>query len=368
MRSLVFSDMPMESEKFPTNEEIVRQNLFQNNVGNEYFFNAVVKSLQCNDHEICRYLPTTDFSTFDQGLIINANQIADMNLPAIKYQYGLVSKSELPYICICVGSDSDHQFRTTLNEDTKEYVYKLYSTILDRSVSMGVRGELTKQVLVNEVGLPANKIDVIGCPSVRYWGTKFEKYPRDYPEFNNNLKIAVNYTAYSFNYEEALYLALVMKSCKNSYMIFTDKEEADMLWYHKEVSPYRRHEILPSDPNHPYISRCRFTPVQKNMMGMLKSFDFSIGSRIHQAIISILSGCPAIVIAHSSRVLELAQHHHIPYILRSELTQDFPPLEDLYYRACKGMKDFYENYDRLLKEYTDFLQKNNLIVNKDFLY
>jgi len=139
------------------------------------------------------------------------------------------------------------------------------------------------------------------------------------------------------------------------------------LWYKIDVPVERRHELLPSTANHPFLSKSRFAATQKGMMRMISTFDFSIGSRIHQAIIAILSGCPAIVIAYSSRILELAEHHHIPYILRSELIENFPPLEELYARACEGMKYFYANYNKLLKEYTDFLEKNGLDVNEDYL-
>ena len=55
-------------------------------------------------------------------------------------------------------------------------------------------------------------------------------------------------------------------------------------------------------------------------------------------------------------MLEIAQHHNIPYILRSELVKEQPFVEALYYRACLGMRRFYDSYDEKLIEYTDFLQ------------
>ena len=183
------------------------------------------------------------------------------------------------------------------------------------------------------------------------------------------MKIAVNFTGYHYDNDEAIYLYKLLKDFKYSYVIFTDKVEAELLWYHKAVPEDRRHDLLPCTPCHFIIkeNRARFLARQDKIMGMLNTFDFSIGSRIHQAIISILSGIPAILIAHSTRVLEIAQYHNIPYILRSELVDKQPSVETLYYRACVEMKKFYDSYDEKLVEYTTFLKKNELNVSEDFI-
>ncbi len=368
MKYLIFSTIPFEHENFPTENEIVDKNLFGNNVGNMFFFNAIVKSLLREDNLLVRYKNGINIDDFDAGILIHANSIRNGTKKWFENDYNTILNSHIPFILVCVGSDSNANFQIQLDKDLIISIKKCYNLLLERTPSIGVRGNFTKKVLVEQVGISSDRIDVIGCPSVRYFGNKLEKFPRKYPLFSKELKIAVNFTAYYYDLDEAIYLYKILKDFSKSYVIFTDKVEADLIYKHIPVPENRRHELLPTTEDHFIIkqNRARFLARQDKIMQMMHTFDFSIGSRIHQAIISILSGCPALLIAHSSRVLEIAQHHNIPYILRSELVECEPSVEELYYRACMGMIDFYKSYDTKLIEYTNFLEKNNLHVNPDF--
>ena len=368
MRSVVFSKIPFEYEKMPNSKELIEKNLFGNNIGNEYFFNAVVKSLHCEKHELFHYRDNMNLDEYNSGIFIQANQIRNGTASWIRSDLELIKSCNIPFVIVCVGSDSDANYKIELEQDVRNAVNACYNEILLRTASIGVRGEWTKKVLIEQCGIPGDRIDVIGCPSVRYFGIGLEKYPRNY-HYSPGLKIAVNYTAYHYNEDEAIYLNKLLKKYDNSYIMFTDKIEADLLFNNKEVPMNRRHDLLPSTSDHFMMrqNRCRFMATQKEMMECMRTFDFSIGSRIHQAIIAILSGCPALLIAHSQRVLEIAEYHKIPYIYRKELIDRQPSVETLYYRACAGMINFYKNYDKGLKEYVAFLKKNNLVVASDFI-
>lgn len=361
--------MPFENEREPSDDEIINRNLFGNNIGNIYFYNAVVRSLTCAENRLCHYHNGMDLGKPDVGILIYANIFRSNNEQFINQEYDRIRGTDIPYVLVCAGSDSNPEFETRLNSGVSEISKKLLELILERSASIGVRGEMTKKVLVEQVGIKPESIDVIGCPSVRYFGKNLLKFPRKYPEFSKKLKIAVNFTAYHYDNDEAIYLYQLLKNHRNSFVVFTDKVEADMLFHNVPIPEGRRHELLPTTRNHFMIkeNRVRFLLRQDEMMRMMRTFDFSIGSRIHQAIVAILSGCPALLIAHSSRVLEIAQHHKIPYILRSELTERNPCIEELYYRACAGMIEFYNCYDTKLTEYSDFLIKNGLRVNPEFI-
>lgn len=368
MKYLIFGTIPFEHEDFPSEEEIINKNLFGNNVGNMFFFNAIVKSLLRDGNQLIKYRSGLNVDDFDVGILIHANSIRNGTKEWFENDYKIISNSHIPFVLVCVGADSNPQFQTHLDKELITSIKKCYDLLLERTASIGVRGEFTKQVLIEQVGIQSDKIDVIGCPSVRYFGKNFKKFPRKYPLFSEKLKIAVNFTAYHYDLDEAIYLYKLLKKHSNSFVIFTDKVEADLMFNHTPVPENRRHELLPTSEKHFILrqNRARFLARQDKIMQMMSTFDFSIGSRIHQAIVSILSGCPALLIAHSSRVLEIAQHHNIPYILRTELVEREPSVEELYYRACVGMKDFYESYDEKLLEYTNFLEKNNLSVNPDF--
>ena len=287
----------------------------------------------------------------------------------INYDNDIINSSEIPFVMMSIGADSDKNYRMNISELMKSNVSKLFNTILARTPEIGVRGEYTKKLLHDQCNMPLDRIKVIGCPSVRYFGKSLKKFPRKYPPFSDNLKIAVNFTGYHYDLDEAIYLYNVLKHYKNSYVIFTDKCEAELLWYKNPLPEKRQHELLPTTPNHFIIKegRARFCANQKGIMRMLSTFDFSIGSRIHQAIIAILSGCPALLIAHSTRVLEIAQYHKIPYILRSELTEKNPPLKELYYKTVEDMSNFYKQYDIGLNDYVEYLNKAKLDVNSNFI-
>ena len=310
MRYLVISHLPFEFEQPQlTDREIVQRNLFIYNVGNLFFTNAVINTLQKKGNDIVRYKEGIDINSFDRGIFIHANIIRTGCESVINYDNDIINSSEIPFVMMSIGADSDKNYRMNISELMKSNVSKLFNTILARTPEIGVRGEYTKKLLHDQCNMPLDRIKVIGCPSVRYFGKSLKKFPRKYPPFSDNLKIAVNFTGYHYDLDEAIYLYNVLKHYKNSYVIFTDKCEAELLWYKNPLPEKRQHELLPTTPNHFIIKegRARFCANQKGIMRMLSTFDFSIGSRIHQAIIAILSGCPALLIAHSTRVLEIAQ-------------------------------------------------------------
>ena len=65
--------------------------------------------------------------------------------------------------------------------------------------------------------------------------------------------------------------------------------------------------------DHPLIrsDRVRFFLDPKTWFDHLAQYDFSFGTRIHGNIAALLAGTPALLLAHDSRTLELAEYHEI---------------------------------------------------------
>lgn len=368
----IFSHYGLPFEHENTNVDsmlLVKENRFHNNIGNQYFFNAVVKSLKCNKNNLLSYLDCyNEPDKADYFVFPFANNIKDCFISEYINASILLNKTKQPFIITGVGTDSDSNFRIGFNPETVGIISKFYKEVLNRTTSIGVRGDITKNVLTKAFGIEADKIDVIGCPSIRYYGQHLKKR-NNYNDFSKDLKIGVNFTAYHYDIKEAIFLYNLLEQYKNSFIFFTDKVEADMLLNNIEISQKDRcHELLPTNKNHFIIreNRARFILFQKDLMSCLNTFDFMIGSRIHSSIVAILSGVPSLLIVHSTRVKEIADYHKIPYIMRSEINSN-TSLETLYYKTLYKMQSFYENYDFNLKEYTDFLIKNNIKVNEDFI-
>lgn len=360
--------MPFEYEKRIPEDIVIRDNLFSNNIGNQLFFNSVVRSLNCEYNSIFHYGYGCDSpEKMDRFVIPFANNIRNYACDEYEKVFELLRKTDKPFVISGVGTDSDSNFNTKLNDEIVSVVSEFYKEVLRRTESIGVRGEHTKKVLVEKCNIPTDKIDVIGCPSVRYYGNSLKR-PSFSSDFSDESRIAVCFTAYHYDNDEAIFLYNILKNYKNSFVFFTDKVEAEMLRNGKEITDQNRlHDLLPTRRDHFIIreGRARFIPYQADLMKCFNSFSFLIGSRIHMVIAAILSGIPAMLIAHSTRVKEIADYHHIPYVYRNQL-HEYSGVRELYYKALVDMNSFYDNYSKGLEDYRVFMEKNGLVISDSF--
>src|SRR5690606_22664942 len=89
----------------------------------------------------------------------------------------------------------------------------------------------------------------------------------------------------------------------------------------------------------------------------LSQRDFTFGTRLHGCIASLVGGTPAMLFAHDSRTLEIAEHFALPYInLNYEnRTLDAKELYDLV-----DLNPMQNKYEDNLRIYAQFLRKNGL--------
>ena len=80
---------------------------------------------------------------------------------------------------------------------------------------------------------------------------------------------------------------------------------------------------VPVSSKHPLIreNRVRFFLDPKTWFDHLAQYDFSFGTRIHGNIAALLAGTPAVLLAHDSRTLELADYHQIPHRVIDQLPE-----------------------------------------------
>jgi hypothetical protein len=113
--------------------------------------------------------------------------------------------------------------------------------------------------------------------------------------------------------------------------------------------------------DHPLIrsDRVRFFLDPKTWFDHLARYDFSFGTRIHGNIAALLAGTPALLLAHDSRTLELAEYHEIPHRTISTIEDDANANAITLYAEC--------DWNRLNKAHPDrwdtfagFLNDHNL--------
>ena len=347
------------------NKEYVERNLFNNNIGNLFFLQAVCNSV---DGDIVNNAYEEEIDAYILPL---ANMFrGKKNIKEIDYLYSLLKNRGNKNIVITgVGAQGKYDYtENSTDEQSDKQAKEFCEYILQHSHSIGVRGEFTKSYLM-KIGVEESRIDVIGCPSVRMFGKNFDSHPRKYRIFDKKLKIAVNFTPYNYMENVAIFIYKIFKNNINSFAMLQDQVEYDMIYNGKEIDDIKRvHALLPTYCRNPIIlnNRARMFLSVDEWIRCLSTFDFTIGTRIHGNIIAILAGCPAMVIAIDSRTRELAEYHHMPYISADEINED-TSLELLYYRACAGMNNFYLHYENTLKEYYNFMDKNNIKVKKDWI-
>ena len=91
-----------------------------------------------------------------------------------------------------------------------------------------------------------------------------------------------------------------------------------------------------------------------------------IGSRIHGVMLAIQAGIPGICIAHDTRIEELCDIMHIPYIHSNELKQGFT-LDEIKQRIKFDAESFNKNRVELSKKYYRFFDQNKIQLTRKLI-
>lgn len=352
-------------------QEIINNDVYGNNMGNMLFYGSVYNTISKNSNNtIETNRDIKAINSADYYLMPHANLFYKYFEKNIENHIKRLKKITTPTIIVgvgyqsSVGADGVDREDSKLNDLVKEFV----ETVLEKSVSIGVRGQITKDYLLG-LGFAESEIDIIGCPSVRFFGSNLDTTKKIYPSFSSNMKIAVNYTPTRYTDSWGKLVSNIFSQYNNSFAILQDKYEVNNLkWKFPDVSlptipkkVQNLKNIIPVTPDHPLFkeNRGRIFTNANQWFNSMKTFDFSIGTRIHGNIASILAGTPALVIAIDTRTLELAEYFKIPYVKLSDLDK-YKDLESLYNKSVEEMPIFYENYSNILKDYYTFFNKNGI--------
>ena len=342
--------------------EVMAKDTIGTNAGNMLFPYSIMKNIYKEGMIIDSYknaIPNdAEYinNNYDMFLIPLANAFRDDFIGELRNLTKLVRNLKIP--CIVIGVGLQTAYEPNLNQHFKfdEDVVNFCNAILEKSTSIGVRGEITAQYLRN-LGISESKICVIGCPSMFSYGDFLPlKKPRS---LTRETKISLTYAGRNIEYFKFLDR---IKTDYPNYCYILQKIYELRLLYAGDTVPeanFLNSSYVGTSDSRSFINgqMRMFINVPSWINYLSSSMDLAVGCCIHGSIASVLAGNPTLVFAFDSRVRELAEYHNIPLRKMRDINSD-TNLKSIYEytdfsSVLKGHKERYNVF-------RDFLRKNGI--------
>ena len=294
---------------------------FSTNSGNMLFQDAIYRTLRVPETELVVDSLSTERRGMDAGHIARINDEFDVVVlplanafradfvPPLTRLTQVVEQLRIPVIVPCIGGQLS--LAGSAGEEgaaIEEAAARFIRAVLERSETIGVRGELTKAYLTN-LGFGADRFEVVGCPSLHLYepGETVRYAPG---QLDTQARLAISLTpsvpqSRAFlEHNHARYPGL-------TYLPQDNDTLGLLLWGEETDAPAG----MPGSLDH-YLcqaDKVRFFADPMPWIAFLATQDFACGTRIHGNVAALLAGTPAFQLVHDSRTLELAEFHRIPH-------------------------------------------------------
>ncbi len=348
-------------------ESTFAQDTYNANVGNHLFQHSVHKALMTPDTEVVSDSTLTERrqvterlaqqidDEFDAFVVPLANAFRPEFADRLDTLTGWVKTLHIPVVVVGVGAQAPTDSAgfddlAPVSASTRGFV----AAVLDRSASIGVRGEFTAEYLAH-LGFPGDAIEVIGCPSLFLHGPGFRLSRQSHGSLSADEPIALNATR-----GVAALGALVGRlTAAHPNLVYVGQDKDDLrliLWGDGEDSKDRE---LPTHLGHPLYraDRVRFPLDVWTWLAYLRGFSFVTGTRFHGNVAGLLAGTPSVLILHDSRTAELARHHGLPHVHAGEIGA-ISTADQLFQRYDPSCFD--ARYSGRFTAYVGFLERNRL--------
>ncbi|MBZ2163625.1 polysaccharide pyruvyl transferase family protein [Alteromonas stellipolaris] len=266
-------------------------------------------------------------ANFDAIMFPAANQLNpdwDMGVLA-----DLFEKADLPLIICGLGVQAKD---ISQKLKFKKGSLRFMKVISERAKKIGVRGEFTADVM-SENGV--SNLEIIGCPSnfianEPNLGKLQELQFRNLTEVHNialNLDITPSHlelmrTAYKWGktLKNTIYVNQAPEALvKMANGDFSLVEQGTINHIHNILCP----EI--SQEGFKAFVKCHFKVFYSatEWMNQLKTFDLAVGTRMHGNMLAWQAKTPCVLFPHDSRTHELASLMKLPYIMSSDIGNDY---------------------------------------------
>lgn len=344
-------------------EHALQHDVIATNSGNLIFSDATHKILTTPHTEVVSNGIKTDVNAagrineqYDAFVVPLANAFRPSFEPQLNRLTRLISKLRIPVVVVGVGAQTGLGYDATRLKPIEQSVRAFVSAVLDRSASIGVRGEFTEKYL-NDMGF--KDVEVIGCPSLFLHGRELVVRKR-VPELTRDSRIAIN-GSHDAVRKQGLDRVIRRTHARypNLCYIGQNLSDAKQLHWRDLSDPNGQVTEMPTHPDHPMYGedKARVYIDPATWIKDLSTYDYSFGSRIHGNIAALLAGTPATVLTGDSRTLELCRYFEIPHQRIDRLPEDLDPAR-LYEEADFGplTRNHGERFDR----FAGFLDRNGL--------
>ncbi|GAA4796323.1 polysaccharide pyruvyl transferase family protein [Streptomyces ziwulingensis] len=344
--------------------EFIQQDLIGTNTGNLIFSDSAHKMLSAPDTEVTSNGIRTDPSArraaeinerYDVFVVPLANAFRPTFQASLDRLSTLIEQLTIPVVVFGVGAQAPDDYDTGRLGPMELSVKRFASAVLERSASLGVRGELTARYL-NDLGF--KDVDIIGCPSMFLYG---EKFPGIRPaDLTADSRIALNLSPDAIPVGD---ISGITRHAFENYPHLTyyaqNTEDAELLLW-GDTSPESGHEDpFPRRLSHPLLreNKVRMPLDPATWIKELGTYDFAYGTRIHGNVAALLAGTPSVVLTHDSRTLELCRYFDIPHRQLAGLPAETDPRELYEHADFSAMIDGHgERFERIVA----FLDRNDL--------
>jgi len=307
-------------------QETYLRNTIGSNVGNLVFSHAAHRILSRTDTTITSNRSAPELRDpayvnehFDHFVIPLANAFRPGFQQYLDHLSEQIEGLTIPVTVLGVGAQARLDGRTRKIDPLSGSVKRFMRAALDRSPSVGVRGEFTREYLAT-LGFGDEHVEVIGCPSMFLRGP--ELVIRDEGEpLTPQDRVAVNVSPYV----DAMGPILLANAARYPNLRYFAQDINTLgLMLGGTYAGSGKNPQNPITPDHVLYreDRMRFCLDPWTWFDELASYRFSFGTRIHGNIAALLAGTPALVLAHDSRTLELARYHEIPFRKITRLADD----------------------------------------------
>ncbi|MGW1592679.1 polysaccharide pyruvyl transferase family protein [Streptomyces sp. NPDC002343] len=347
-------------------EEALHRDVIATNSGNLIFSDAAHKILETPHTEVVSNGIGTDVSAaarineeYDAFVVPLANAFRPSFEGRLKRLTRLIGKLRIPVVVLGVGAQAGLGYDPARLKPMEQSVRDFCAAVLERSASIGVRGEFTEQYL-RDLGF--RDVEVIGCPSMFLYGRELDVRKR-VPRLTADSRIAVNGSHHAVQ-KQGLDRIITRAHDRYPNLCFIGQNISDARQLHwRDLSdPNARVTAMPTHPDHPMYregkARVYVDPV--TWIDDLRSYDFSFGSRIHGNIAALLAGTPATVLCGDSRTLELCRYFEIPHRRLDQVTKELLAADPIRLYEQLDLSGLVGGHAERFDRFTSFLDKNGL--------